>query len=56
MIFDMQDTLMTEGILIFPSFVYSAEPEPPQNIKETVVITGSSTSSQSITGTADQKE
>lgn len=59
MIFDYQQATLTfEGMVTFPDFPFAALPTQPGDIKETVLITGSTTGGTSIaiTGTMDQGE
>lgn len=58
MILDFQQpTIAGPGVVAFPDFPYTALPKQPSEIKETILLTGSSTGTTTrITGTADQQE
>jgi hypothetical protein len=57
MFFDMQEYVMTGGIITFPDFPFGDRPLQPDQIKETVVIQGGSTGGGiSITGSVNTPE
>lgn len=56
MIIDMEQPVMADGLIAFPDWGFAVVPLQSSQIKETVLITGRSDASVSITGNADAPE
>ncbi len=53
MVIDFQATTIVEGVVSFPEWAFTTQPKPDSEMHETVLITGSSSNSQSVTGSVD---
>ncbi len=56
MILDFQATTIIEGVVSFPEWTFNTQPKPASEMHEIVLITGSSSNSQSVTGSVDSPE
>lgn len=57
MFFDMQETTLEGGLISYPDFPYAAVPKQPDQIKQTVIVQGSTSSRNvSVQGTSDRSE
>lgn len=57
MIMDMEEYVMAGGVITFPDFPFGDIPLQPDQIIETIVISGGSTGGNiSITGSVDTQE
>ena len=56
MTFEFQQQTLMEGILAFPSYPFVPLPKQPSEVIETILIMGSSSTAQAITGIVDDPE
>lgn len=54
MIFDLNQTILVESVMVYPDWSFNAAPKPHNQIKETIFLQGSNKGgNSSITGSTD---